>query len=510
VLFTFSPPPNAGERSKNATVSKGFYHIKIVQGRGELLERIDKLRSILSSKGKTIHFVGIGGSGMFPIAKIINSQGFKVTGSDIYESDTLGKIRELGIDVALDHKPENIKNCDALVYSAAIKTSNPEIAEAQSRNIPVIERCELLGLISEKYDNFIGVSGTHGKTTTTSIITHILLDANKNPSAIIGGTLKKLNGNSCEGSSDIFVCEACEYVDSFLQLYPKFTVILNLEADHLDYFKTFENMKKSFKKFAFQTKDTIIYNGDDSNIIEILNDIDKNKISFGFSENNDYVTENILMDKNGSTTFDLTLNGKLLGKISLNIPGKHNIYNAVAGIIVCLNLGVEFEDIKRHILGFKGAHRRFEILGNPGGILIVDDFAHHPTEIKSTLVTAKNMKFNKIWAIFQPHTYSRTFMFLDDFAKALSIADEVILTEILPVRETNIYDIYSKDLAAKMRNCICIDDFDKIAEFILNNARKGDIVITMGGGNIYKCANIILGKLTAVSFEKRHMSKCPL
>ncbi len=459
------------------------------------MERIDKIRNILDERGKIIHFIGIGGSGMFPIAKILKSKGFKITGSDIYESDTLGKVRQLGIDVAIGHRPENVKNCDVLVYSAAIKMSNPEIVEAQSKDIPIIERCEILGLISEKYDNFVGVSGTHGKTTTTSIITHILLDANKNPNSIIGGTLKRLDGNSCEGDSDIFICEACEYVDSFLQLYPKFSVILNLEADHLDYFKTFENMKRSFKKFALQTKDTIIYNGDDSDIIDILKDVDKDKISFGFSQENNYVIKNILMGKNNFASFDIESDGKLLGNISLSIPGKHNVYNAVAAIIVCLHLGVKFEEIKNSILGFKGVHRRFEILGNPDGILIVDDFAHHPTEIKSTLTVAKNMGFNRVWAIFQPHTYSRTFMFLDDFAKSLSIADRVILTEILPVRETNIYGIHSEDLAKKIQGCICIDDFDEIAEFILSNAKKGDMVITMGGGNIYKCANIILDKL---------------
>lgn len=459
------------------------------------MEHINKVRNILNDKEKTIHFIGIGGSGMFPIAKILKSQGFKVTGSDIYESDTLDKVRQLGIDVMLNHRPENIKNCDTLVYSAAIKMSNPEIVEAQSRGIPIVERREILGLISEKYNNSIGVSGVHGKTTTTSIITHILLDTDKKPNSIIGGTLKRLNGNSCEGDSDIFVCEACEYVDSFLKLYPKLSVILNLEADHLDYFKNFENMKNSFKKFALQTKDKIIYNGDDSNIIDVLKDVDKNKISFGFSKENDYIVNNMRIDKNGFASFDLMSGGNILGNISLSIPGKHNVYNAVAAIVVCLNLGVKFEQIKSSILGFKGAHRRFEILGNPDGILVVDDFAHHPTEIKSTLTVAKNMGFNKVWAIFQPHTYSRTFMFLDDFAKVLSIADEVILTDILPVRETNIYDIYSKDLAEKIKNCICIDDFDEIAEFILCNAKKGDMVITMGGGNIYKCANIILDKL---------------
>lgn len=460
------------------------------------MERIEKVREILNDNSRTIHFVGIGGSGMFPIAKILKSQGFKITGSDVYESDTLDKVRDLGIKVALGHKSENIGICDVLVYSAAIKMSNPEIIEAQSRGIPIIERCEILGLISEKYNNSIGVSGTHGKTTTTSIITHILLDVNKSPNSIIGGTLKRLNGNSCEGKSDIFVCEACEYVDSFLQLYPKFSVILNLEADHLDYFKTFENMKNSFKKFAFQTKNTIVYNGDDSNIVDILKDVDKNKISFGFSKENDYIIDNIVIEKNGFASFELMSDSSCLGNINLSIPGKHNIYNAVAAIIVCLNLGVKFEEIKKSILEFKGAHRRFEILGNPHGILIVDDFAHHPTEIRSTLTVAKNMGFNKVWAVFQPHTYSRTFMFLDDFAKVLSIADEAILTEILPVRETNIYDIHSKDLAKKVKNCICIDDFDEIAEFILSNAQKGDMVITMGGGNIYKCANIILDKLT--------------
>lgn len=440
---------------------------------------------------KKIHFIGIGGSGMFPLAKILYSQGFEVTGSDIYESDTMEKIEKLGIKVTLNQKKENIQNHDLVVFSAAIKESNPEITAAKEKNIPIIERSVLLGIIFKNYKNSVAVSGTHGKTTTTSMITSVLLDAGKEPTAVIGASLKKINGNSCTGNSDIIVGEACEYVDSFLQLFPSISVITNVDADHLDYFGSLENVKKSFGKFASQTKKLIIVNGDDDNSRDCVKNVRVKKIFFGMGEDNTYSARNVTYTNMQQAKFDIFKGSEKISHIELTVPGKHNLYNALAAFIVCSELEVPHEVISKSLHEFSGAHRRFEILGKINDITVVDDFAHHPTEIKATLNAASKMGFNRVWAVFQPHTYSRTSMLLGDFAEALSIADKVVVSEILPVREVNTYGIHSRDLTDKIENSIYIPDFDQITEYILKNAKPGDLVLTLGGGNVYRCANMI-------------------
>lgn len=448
---------------------------------------------------KNIHFIGIGGSGMFPMACILKHKGFNISGSDVYESDTLQKVRDLGIKVFIGHKPENLQGTDMVVYSAAIKPSNPEIIEAKKLNIPVIERCVMLRIINSYYNNSISVAGTHGKTSTTSMITSILIDAGKSPTAIIGGSLSKINGNSCIGTSDTIVCEACEYVDSFLQLNPSVSVIQNVEADHLDYFKTFDNFKNSFKKFAQQTTNLLIVNGDDVNAREVVEGAKAKKIFYGFSKDNDYYIDNLKFDSKQFATFTIAKNNQSILSVSLKVPGKHNIYNALAAAIVTINCGVSYEKISESLSNFSGVHRRFEILYNKNDIVVADDFAHHPTEIKNILSTTMNMGFKRVWAVFQPHTFSRTFLFLDEFAKVLSMADRVVLSEILPVREVNTYNIYSEDLAKKIPGCVCLKTFDEITDFILKNVAKGDLVLTLGGGNIYKCANSIVAGLNVLN-----------
>ncbi len=447
---------------------------------------------------KKIYFIGIGGSGMFPLAQILYEKGFEVSGSDIYESDTLQKVRNLGIKVNTNQIKENITDQDLIVFSAAIKETNPEIISAKEKNIPILERSVMLGIIFKQYKNSIGVSGTHGKTTTTSMITSILLDAEKSPTAVIGATLNKINGNSCVGNSEIIVGEACEYVDSFLQLYPYISVITNVEADHLDYFKTLENIKKSFHQFANQTSHLVIVNGDNQNAKECTENISAQCITFGLSEKNDYFADNIIYNVLQHPSFEIVYKNKKLADIELSVPGRHNIYNALAAFIACVELGVPIEIIRQSLKNFNGAHRRFEFLGKINDITVVDDFAHHPTEIETTLRSASKMGFNKVWAIFQPHTYSRTYMFLNDFVQALSLADTAIISEILPVRETNIYNIYSEDIVNKMKNGIYIPDFEGIADYILKNAKSGDLIITLGGGNVYKCASMIVKKLNTV------------
>lgn len=453
-------------------------------------KNINKLDNI-----KKIHFIGIGGSGMCPMAEILNKHGFEITGSDVYESDTFERIKSLGIPVVLGHKKENVKNKDLIVYTAAIKQNNPELLAAKEYNIPAIERSVMLGIITKRYNRSIAVSGTHGKTSTTAMITQILTTGNIDPTAIIGGKLPFIGGNSRVGSSDVIVCEACEYVDTFLQLHPYLSVITNIDVDHLDYFGSLENIKKSFNKFCKQTSGLIVYNGDDKNSTDVVKNININKLTFGLNENNNYYAKNITIKSGAKISFTLMKNGKIFTDINLSVPGKHNIYNALAAAAVSDYIGVDKDIIKKALHEFSGVHRRFEVLGSPKNIVVADDFAHHPTEITAILSSAMSMEFNTVWAIFQPHTYSRTAILLDDFAKALSIADKVIISEILAVREENTYNIFSTDLGKKVKNSICIDSFEDITKYIKENAKPGDLVLTMGGGNVYKCANMILDAL---------------
>ena len=445
-------------------------------------------------KVKKIHFIGIGGSGMCPLAEILYSEGFTLTGSDSAESDTLERIKAMGIKVYNGHFAENVKDTELVVYTAAVKSDNPELVAAKELGIPCLERSVMLGIVTRRYNRSVAVAGTHGKTSTTAMISQILIGSGFDPSAIIGGKLNAIGGNSYVGESDIIVCEACEYVDTFLELNPYLSVVLNIDADHLDYFKNLDNIKASFLKFANQTTHAVIYCGDDENSIDTFKDLDLLKITFGMGENCDYRAQNIV--SNGmNQSFDLYFKNEFVTNVKLIVPGKHNIMNALAASAAAHHLGATGKEIAENLEKFAGVHRRFEVLGVSGGITVADDFAHHPTELTAVLTSAMNMGFNKVWAIFQPHTYSRTAILLDDFAKALSIPDEIIISEILAVRETNTYNIYSTDLGAKIEGSHCIDTFEEITDFILENAKEGDLVLTMGGGNVYRCANMIYSAL---------------
>ena len=445
-------------------------------------------------KVKKIHFIGIGGSGMCPLAEILFSEGFELTGSDCNESDTLDRIKAMGIKVYNGHFADNVKDTELVVYTAAVKSDNPELVAAKELGIPCLERSVMLGIVTRRYNRSVAVAGTHGKTSTTAMISQILIGSGFDPSAIIGGKLPAIGGNSYVGESDIIVCEACEYVDTFLELNPYLSVVLNIDADHLDYFENLDNIKKSFLKFANQTTHAVIYCGDDENSIDTVKDWTLEKITFGIGESCDYRALNIV--SNGmKQSFDLYYKNEFVATIKLVVPGRHNIMNALAASAAAHHLGATGKEIAENLEKFTGVHRRFEVLGVSKGITVADDFAHHPTELTAVLTSAMNMGFNKVWAIFQPHTYSRTAILLDDFAKALSIPDETIISEILAVRETNAYNIYSTDLGAKIEGSHCIDTFEEITDFILDNAKEGDLVLTMGGGNVYRCANMIYSAL---------------
>ncbi len=451
---------------------------------------------------KRIHFIGIGGSGMCPLAEILRSEGFELSGSDMNEGETLDRIKNYGIPVYMGHAAENIKGAELVVYSAAIKETNPERKAAAEQGIPCIERSVMLGVVTRRYKRSIAVSGTHGKTTTTAMLSQILIGSGFDPSAIIGGKLPFIGGNSYVGQSDIIVCEACEYVDTFLELNPFISIILNIDADHLDYFKNLDNIKKSFKKFAELTTGLLVINGDDKNTLDAVRDVKLDKITFGFGENCDYRAVNLSADKGVHEQYDLLYKGEKLTSVKLIVPGKHNVYNSLAAAATAHYLGATANEISENLHKFGGVHRRFEILGTPDGITVADDFAHHPTELTATLNAAMNMGFRKVWAVFQPHTFSRTAMLLDDFAEALKIPDVAVISEILPVRETNTYNIYSRDLGAKVPNSVCLDTFEEITDYVCKNAQEGDLILTMGGGNVYMCANMIYKQLQFMAENK--------
>ncbi|MBC8584120.1 UDP-N-acetylmuramate--L-alanine ligase [Youxingia wuxianensis] len=444
---------------------------------------------------RRIHFIGIGGSGMFPIVQILHTKGYHITGSDNNETDTLKTEREMGIEIFLGHNPENVKGADLVVYTAAIMKDNPELCAALESGIPTIERSIMLGYLTTKYSDCICVCGTHGKTTTTAMLTQMLLGAGLDPTAVIGGKLPAIGGSGRVGKSDIMVCEACEFVDTFLKLSPDAAVILNIDADHLDYFGTLENIIKSFHKFAQMATKAIIVNGDDSNSMKALEGVtEKEIITFGWSEKNDYYPVNILNLQGAQSTFELMYRGKLLQKMTLHVPGRHNILNAVAACAGAIYAGVSPEQAAEHLEKFRGAGRRFEVLGQVRGVTIADDYAHHPAELAVTLKTAKEMKFRKVWAVFQPFTYSRTYMLMDDFAKALSIADHVVMSEIMGSREKNTYGVYTSHLAEKIPGSVWFPEFEEIADYVMKNAQEGDLVITLGCGDVYKCAKLMLNK----------------
>lgn len=449
---------------------------------GELLKHIQR-----------IHFIGVGGSGMFPLVQILLAKGYEVSGSDNNETDTLALEREMGVQVYLGQRPENLEGAQLIVYTAAILEDNPELVAARASGIPMVERAEFLGYLTSLYPDCICVCGTHGKTTTTSLLTQALMECELDPTVVIGGKLPAIGGSGRAGNSSYMVCEACEFKDHFLELAPDVAVILNVDADHLEYFGTLENIIRSFHKFAQMATKGVIFNGDDANTRKALEGIEgKPLISFGWGEGNDYRAANPKF-YGARSEFDVYCEGKLLTHIHLNIPGRHNILNALAAFVAAQFTGkAAIGGILSGLEAFHGAGRRFEILGKASGITIADDYAHHPAEITATLKAAKELGFRKVWAVFQPFTYSRTRLLMDDFAKALSLADYVVMSEIMGGREKNTDGVYTSQLAEKIPGSVWFPQFPEIAQYVMSHAQPGDLVITMGCGDVYKCAKMML------------------
>lgn len=449
----------------------------------------------LLKKVKRIHFIGIGGSGMCPLAEILHKEGYELSGSDNNETDTLARVRSLGIPVTLGQKAENIEGAELIVYTAAILPDNPELVAAKNSLIPTVERADLLGAITRLYSDCYCVCGTHGKTTVSSMLTQIMIQCGKDPSAVIGGELPLIHSHGRVGNTQNMVCESCEFKDHFLKLDPDIAIILNVDADHLEYFKNIENIIKSFHTFAEMANKAVIYNGNDANTLKAIDGVGgKDMITFGIDKSNDYYADNIEM-VNAFAHFDAYKKGKKIGSVKLKVPGRHNISNALAALAAADYCGIPFSEAIASLEQFGGACRRFEILAKLNGITFADDYAHHPAELRVTLEAAMQMKYRKVWAVFQPFTYSRTKKLMDDFAEVLQIPDECVMTEIMGSREVNTEGVYTSQLAAKIPGSVWFNTFDEVADYVLDHAQSGDLVITLGCGDIYKAAKLMIKRL---------------
>ncbi|MGL5439442.1 MAG: UDP-N-acetylmuramate--L-alanine ligase [Filifactoraceae bacterium] len=441
-----------------------------------------------------IHFIGIGGISMSGLAAISLNQGHKVSGSDNATNNILADLQKKGAIIKKGHSIDNIDNkIDLVVYTAAIKKDNPELLQAKNLGIKTQERSEFLGHIMENYNKSYAIAGTHGKTSTTSMLSSILLEAKSDPTILVGGYLPIINGNVRVGNSENFVAEACEYVDSFLEFYPKTSIILNIEEDHLDYFTDIEQIKDSFYKFADNTKKegTIIANGDNDNVYFALKS--KRPIFFGFNERNQAQILELKQNQESSSYFILYENKKL-GPFTINIPGIHNVYNSVAAIMASYKNNISQDVIQNGISKYNGVKRRFEYKGDFKGARIYDDYAHHPTEIKATLETASKLDKNRLIAIFQPHTFTRTKELLDEFSTSFNNADLTIITDIYPSRELDTGIVHSLDLVKKMdkTKTIYLSGFQDVENYLKNNLEENDLCFTIGAGNIDEIYNNLL------------------
>ena len=440
-----------------------------------------------------VHFIGIGGISMSGLAEVLLREGFTVSGSDMTRSALTEKLSDMGALISYPQSAENITpDIDLVVYTAAISEDNPEYAAAKSASLPMLPRAEVLGQIMANYRVSVAVSGTHGKTTTTSMLSHILLKAGADPTISVGGMLSAIGGNIRVGKSDTFLTEACEYTNSFLHLYPKYTIILNIEADHLDFFKDIYEIRDSFRRFALQTapEGAVIINGDIDAYHEITAGTPASVITFGMNENSLFHPKNIVFEEKANCAFDAYKGTVLLGHVRLNVPGLHNVSNALSAIALSDALGIPFTQTVSALLSFHGTDRRFEYKGTYRGAAVIDDYAHHPSEITATLSAAMRYPHKKLIVVFQPHTYSRTAALLEDFGTALSAADLVILPDIYAAREKNTIGISSdavrRQIEAHGTKALYIPEFSDIENYLSEIVSEGDLLITMGAGTVYK------------------------
>lgn len=439
-----------------------------------------------------VHFIGIGGISMSGLAEILLEEGFTISGSDAKQSALTDSLAQKGATIYIGQKVSNLSIRPALVvYTAAIREDNEEFKAAVDAGIPMLSRAELLGQIMDNYEKSIAVAGTHGKTTTTSMISQILLVAKADPTISVGGILEAIGGNIRVGGSEVFITEACEYTNSFLHFHPKYSIITSVEAEHLDFFKDIDDIRRSFHEFAGNTAHdgVLIINGQIAALDQITNNLSCSVTTYGLCENDDFYAKNITYNDHACGTYTLMHKTEDLGTVSLSVPGRHNVSNSLAAIALCLNLGLPLDVIKKGLLQFGGTKRRFEYKGTKNGITVIDDYAHHPTEVAATLTAARNYPHGRIICVFQPHTYSRTKAFLSDFARVLSMADIVVLADIYAAREKNTIGISSKDLLAELQKngqeSYYFPSFDEIEKFLSEKCINNDLLITMGAGDVY-------------------------
>lgn len=439
-----------------------------------------------------VHFIGIGGISMSGLAEILLEEGFTISGSDAKQSALTDSLAKKGTTIYIGQKASNLSIRPALVvYTAAIREDNEEFKAAVDAGIPMLSRAELLGQIMDNYEKSIAVAGTHGKTTTTSMISQILLVAKADPTISVGGILEAIGGNIRVGGSEVFITEACEYTNSFLHFHPKYSIITSVEAEHLDFFKDIDDIRRSFHEFAGNTAHdgVLIINGQIAALDQITNNLSCSVTTYGLCENDDFYAKNITYNDHACGTYTLMHKTEDLGTVSLSVPGRHNVSNSLAAIALCLNLGLPLDVIKKGLLQFGGTKRRFEYKGTKNGITVIDDYAHHPTEVAATLTAARNYPHGRIICVFQPHTYSRTKAFLSDFARVLSMADIVVLADIYAAREKNTIGISSKDLLAELQKngqeSYYFPSFDEIEKFLSEKCINNDLLITMGAGDVY-------------------------
>lgn len=440
-----------------------------------------------------IHFVGIGGVSMSSLALILKQQGKTVTGSDSGNGPTIQKLKDAGIAVYPNHATENAIGCDLLVYTAAISDNNPELVYARENEIPMMERAVLLGYMMAEFKKSIAVSGTHGKTTVTSLLSSIFIAADADPTVMVGANLKAIGGNYCLGGSDYAIYEACEYVNSFHHFYPNCGIILNIDEDHLDFFKDLDAIKASFLRFTenFDNDGLLVINGDDENCKPIIEQYRGTTKTFGLGKTTTCRAENISI-QDGYACFDIYYEDVFQTNVQLSIPGEHNITNSLAAACVAFSYGLSAQNVKQGLENFTGADRRFELKGFCNGARVLDDYAHHPTEITATLKSAKQAAEGKVYVVFQPHTFTRTFYLMNEFAQALSIADHVILTDIYAAREINKVGVNILNLRDQIQGARYISKFEDIAKTLKNELQQGDIAILMGAGNVNQIASLLI------------------
>ena len=438
-----------------------------------------------------IHLIGCGGSGMYPLIQILHSRGFVLTGSDVESTKITDAEQKMGMTVIFGHDAANLGDAALVVYSAAIPPGTPELAAARARGIKAVERSVLLGYVSRLYPQSIGVAGTHGKTTTTGMITTLLELAGRDPAAVIGGKLPLIGGYGKAGSGSAAVIEACEYSETFLQLTPFIGIILNIDHDHLDYYHTMGKLKLAFQKFALLSR-TVVFNMDDRNTLDVMNSIDRPVLSFGIEEEARFRAVNIREYRPGFYEFDVEELGDHFAHLRLGVPGRHNIYNALAMCCCVRPMGLTPADAERAAESFTGTGRRFEIKGECNGAVIVDDYAHHPAEMAATLATARQLGYDRVIAVHQPFTYSRTRELMADFAAVLNTADACVLLPIMGSREVDDGSVKTEDLAARVPGSVVVDGLESAAAWVRANAKQGDLVVCMSCGDLYKAADLMV------------------